>query len=545
MEIRSVIVACGTAALIAGSLASHLTAQPTPRAPSLQDPQPSDGRWLVDDQGREYFVVEVPRDRPHHWVTEERTRVRLAHGVEMDVVSYDERHLRVKVYRPRDEVAPAPSAEATATERARAAASYRGEALPGQGLELQAFSTGLPQRGQWRNDFDVADFNGDGHLDIVFGPPRKGSRRLPTVFLGDGAGNWKPWAGMSFPALPFDYGDVKAVDLNGDGIRDVVLATHLRGIVALVGDGRGRFTAWSQGIEFTHRQAGDSPVFSSRAISIVDWNRDGRPDVVALGEGPSPAARPGLGPTAGFQAGSRGTIIYLNEGNGTWTKIVNRESRNFGGSIAVADFDRDGRTDFVTGSDRWRFTALLNMSQADGTWRETPLPFPRPDAIYRAVASADFDGDGRPDLAVGFTTREHGVYRTGIDVLLNPTGGWQRRTLGALESTVAIQRIATGDLDGDGHPDLVGIDENGDLWVFRGDGKGGFSREPTPELRRGERCRGYGLHLVDLDRDGTDEIVLSLAAEASGLGPLGKSGSCPSEGALQAWKVVRKHVVGG
>jgi FG-GAP-like repeat len=241
------------AALLSGGLAPPLTAQPALSTPAFQGPQPPDGRWLVDEQGREYYVVDVPRTRTHRWVDAERTRVRLAHGIELDVVSYDDRHLRVKI-------------------------------------------------------------NGDGHLDVVFGPPRKSGRRMPTIFLGDGAGRWRPWAAASFPPLPFDYGDVKVADLNGDGVPDLVFAFHLQGVVALIGDGLGRFTPWSRGMDLGAPQPGEALAFSSRALAIIDWNSDGRPDVVALGEGPSPGGRPGPGAAVGFRAGSRGTIVYLNQG---------------------------------------------------------------------------------------------------------------------------------------------------------------------------------------------------------------------------------------
>jgi FG-GAP-like repeat len=546
---RAIVAACVAVAALAGGSASHLAAQPTPPGPGQsamaenapRAAEPTDGRWLIDQHGRQYYSLDVPRrEKTYAWVTDDHTRVRLWHGLEWDVLSYDDNHFRVKVYRPAADDAPvARRRQVTSEELDRVAAGYRVHATPGSGLELRAFSAGLPQRGQWRNDFDVADVNRDGHPDIVFGPSRKSVRRLPTIFLGDGSGNWKPWSGVTFPSLPFDYGDAKIADLNGDGVPDLVLASHLRGIAAMVGNGLGRFTAWSDGIEFSPASSGQA-AFSSRAIAIADWNGDGRPDILALGEGPSPTGRAPAGGAPGFQAGSRGTIVYLNNGNGTWTKIAGQRSRNFGGVIVVADFDRDGRMDFATGSDGWGFTALLNLGQADGTWKETSIPGLRPDGVYRAVATADFDGDGRPDLAVSFQTREHGIFRTGIDVLLNRSTGWERRTLGVVEDRVGIFRLATGDLDGDGHADMVGVDGHGGLWVFRGDGKGAFAREPVPEMKRGEQCQGYGLRLVDLDRDGADEIVVSFAAESGARGPYSHEQACPTEGALQAWKVVHK-----
>jgi len=543
------VAVVGCVLLAGGGTADAPWAQPPApgkAAATFSAPQPPDGQWLVDPGGREYYVIRVPRrEGAYAWVSEDHTRVRLVHGLEWDVVSYSDDHFHVKVYRALDQAPPTVRRrQPTAEDLERTAAAYRPEVTAGAGLTLSGFGAGLPQRGQWRNGFDVADVNGDGHLDIVFGPARKQVRRLPTIFLGDGAGAWKPWSTARFQALPYDYGDAKVADLNGDGIPDLVLASHLRGVVALIADRGGRFTAWSQGLEFSGSATGQQPVFSSRAIALADWNGDGRPDILVLGEGPTPASRPAPGAPPEFRPGSRGVVVYLNGGDGTWKKVGPGASRNFGSSIAVADFDRDGRLDFATGSDAWGFTTLLNLGQADGTWKATVIPALRPNALYRAVASADFDGDSRPDLAVSFVTRDHGVFRVGIDVLLNRAGGWERKTIGVVEGRAALFGLATGDLDGDGRADLVGVDGDGSLWIFRGDGAGGFTREPVLGVKPGEQCQGYGIRLIDLDRDGADEIVVSFAEDLAADGPLSKGPSCPSEGSLQAWKVARKQSAG-
>src|SRR5262245_42878837 len=82
-------------------------------------------------------------------------------------------------------------------------------------LVFEPFGRGLPTRGQWRNGFAVADMNGDGHPDIVHGPPRK-VRGGPVVFLGDGRGGWTVWKDARFPAAPYDYGTAAVADFNGD-----------------------------------------------------------------------------------------------------------------------------------------------------------------------------------------------------------------------------------------------------------------------------------------------------------------------------------------
>src|SRR5260370_861172 len=50
---------------------------------------------------------------------------------------------------------------------------------------LEPFGRGLPDKGQWRQGFAIADMNGDGHPDLILPPPR-GVPGVPEIFLGDG-----------------------------------------------------------------------------------------------------------------------------------------------------------------------------------------------------------------------------------------------------------------------------------------------------------------------------------------------------------------------
>lgn len=526
-----------SAAACAPATAPHTGAAsgtaPAARRAPLPAPQPPDGKWLRDAAGHEYFGEQVKLPPGSYaWLNPEKTRARLPYGVDVEVLAHDDQGLTIKVYRTDDEPAPPPRRTTPSKEDLeRVAQSYEPQVEKGDGVQLVPFDAGLPQRGQWRNGFAVADVDGDGHLDIVFGPPRK-SPRPPVILRGDGAGHWTLWREARFPDLPFDYGDAAVADLNGDGHADVVLASHLRGIVATVGDGQGRFTAWSKGIEFGMPGTDHPPGFTSRAIAIADWNRDGRPDVIALGEGPHLmiATR-----RSAVEQGSRGIVVYLNDGDGTWTKRAEVGSGSFGSTLAVADVDGDGLLDIVAGSDRRGFRGILNLGQPDGSWREVEIAELRPDAIPHAVAVGDFDGDGRKDIAVGYQTSELGVDRRGIDVLFARGGGWQRKTLVADESGETIGALATGDIDGDGALDLVAVDDGGALLVFRGDGRGGFAREPVETPFQTERCAGYGLLLRNLDGAPGDEIVASFAGE-SDENPLTGGAPCRSQGSLHAWK---------
>jgi len=530
----SLVVASFTFLLGATGVGAVATAADTPQATATPDPLaplvPPDGRWLRDAEGQEYFGMKVPQPPgSYEWIDEKKTRARTRNGVEVEVLDHDADSLTIKIYRTDDEPPAAPRGPSPA-DLERVARSYVPDATQGRGVKLAALDTGLPQRGQWRNGFALADVDGDGHLDITFAPARK-SRMTPVILRGDGKGAWTVWQEARFPSLPFDYGDAAVGDLNGDGKADVVLASHLRGIVATVGDGKGGFTEWSKGLEFSLPGAKDAtPAFTSRAIELADWNRDGRLDVVAVGEGPQLMA---AGKRTEVERGSRGITVYVNGGDGSWQKRTERGSGSFGNTLAVADVNGDGLLDIVAGSERRGFRGIVNLGKPDGGWQETEVAEVRPDAIPRAVAVADFDRDGKNDLAVGYVSAELGVERRGVDVLLARDGTWQRRTLLAEEGRVGINALATGDLDGDGSPDVVALDEDGALHVFRGDGEGGFRRDPLAAPALAERCAGYGLQLGKVTGGKNDDLVASFADEDGTL--LSGGPACRSQGAIRAF----------
>jgi hypothetical protein len=522
------------AAPAAPAAAAPAAAEPsTPAAAALQPP---DGHWLTDKDGRKYFLAKVKKVEGRY-IRLDKNHVRASYGVTIEIAKEDKDFYYVRVDQIQSQGhGPDPRPKPpTAEELAAAAASYKADTLESHRLRFVDFGHGLPTSGQWRHGFDIADMNGDGHLDIVHGPPRK-NLGYPVIFLGDGKGNWKRWTDAKFPDFPYDYGDAKVADLKGDGHLGIVLGMHLRGLTALAGDGKGNFTNWNQGLEFALPGKSDVAAFSSRAITVVDWNRDGRPDILANGEGPRLDRSGGRVPGR-LGAGSDGPVLYLNQGDGTWKRKDQGVSaeQGFGDGITVGDFNGDGRPDFATASGNLGYGKLVHLQREDGGWDDVELDV-RPGIYVGAVAAGDFDRDGRSDLAVGYVAFELGVWRHGIDVFYSRAGGkWERRTLIAGESKDNVTALGVGDLDGDGNLDLVALTSGGEAWVFLGDGKGFFTREAPGIPPYPGGCWGYHAQLADLDGDGKDEIVASFAGESNAMNA---PGSCPSEGGIAAWKAV-------
>ncbi|MCB1058009.1 MAG: VCBS repeat-containing protein [Acidobacteria bacterium] len=505
--------------------------------------EPADGKWLKGEDGREYFVKEVKKVRGTY-AYEGKDKIRYKHWFLFDLDHETADAFFIKIYKPAER-APGSSPEEKAKEReaklAEIAATYKLDVGESDRITFKPFDRGLPRREMWRNGFDIADMNGDGHPDIVHGPARKGAP-IPHIFLGDGAGNWKQWSEVRYPRSPYDYGDAAAADFNGDGLMDLAFGFHLRGVLAMVQQSPGVFVRWSDGLDLAVPGAGsDASGFSSRAIETADWNGDGRPDILALGEGPRPAgtksnkdADTGMLPTQSF-----GLVVFLNQGDGTWKRDAGGDHRKgvFGDALAHGDVNGDGHMDVVTASNLLGVRDVLYLGHDDNSWSQDKLDAARPSAYLESVAIADFDGDGRDDVAIGYASWEMKMWRTGLDILLAREGGtWQRKSIFLDESRLSLWALATGDIDGDGHADVVTATGKGDMIVFLGDGAGNFTREASPEMRSPHGCRGYAVRLHDLDGDGRDEVVAAFAGEGSALPMPEFPETCKSGGAIVAWR---------
>jgi hypothetical protein len=168
----------------------------------------------------------------------------------------------------------------------------------------------------------VADFDGDGNADVVTANTGSGN---VSVLLGKGDGTFQPATAYPSGAQPIS---VAAVDLNGDGKFDLAVANGVNtGTVnVLLNKGDGTFaTRVSYG-------AGTSPHY----VTSGDFNADGIPDLIVINKGISL---------------NTGTFSFLaGNGNGTFVAAQNTGLGSLPLSAAVADFNGDGRLDFVAAS---------------------------------------------------------------------------------------------------------------------------------------------------------------------------------------------------
>jgi hypothetical protein len=487
--------------------------------------------WLQDADGKRFYLDTYPKSYAHLRLAD--NRVRTVWGIVIHVEREDDKNFFYRIYEGQPDAKGPSLLPAVPTEEIKA--SYVLDVPRVDRIGFAPFDRGLPRSGQWRQGAVVADIDGDGQMDIVHGPPRK-SAGGPAIFLGDGRGGWRRWS-ITWPSFPYDYGDVAVGDLDGDSRLDLVLAAHLHGVVALLQTEPGKFELGNRGLHY--RLGHQEPLgFSSRAVTLVDWNGDRRLDIAALSEGP--VLQVDRRAPQRSENADAGLLVYLNEGGGNWreTSPAGDTIRGlFGDHLVDADVDRDGRRDLVASSNVYGRKDLVFRNDKKGVEVETVAQL-RP-AYTRAVAAADFDGDRASEVAVGFLSSELAPeWRTGIDILdRRPNASWERSLVWVESGNHGLWSLTAGDLDGDDRTDLVALTGDGRVIVLLGDGKGGFAQQEAALTETAAGCRGYGVTLADLDRDGRDEIVAAFAGESSGVPGLLEEPGCPGGGSLRVWKI--------
>jgi uncharacterized repeat protein (TIGR01451 family) len=330
----------------------------------------------------------------------------------------------------------------------------------------------------------LADLNRDGTLDVAVAVE---STNEVTVFPGTGAGSFGE--GMSFPVGGRSPQALAAADLNGDGIVDLVTANQESSDISVL---LGHADGYRVGLGAF---VGASPYH----LAIGDLNRDGIPDIVVTHTAPSP---------------SRRVSVLLGRGDGTFALATSVET-DIGGSggtvgVAIGDVDRDGIMDLaVTHADG---TVGVVIGRGDGTFQEpVVVGF---GGASRHVAIADLDRDGIPDLAVTRGTFGHDVmiaFGTGS----RPFGAASLGAMIKVPAGVSPEDIAVADMNGDGVPDLVVINEDevtptGSVSIMLGiPGRRAFGAPQTMPLGPFPRYVAIG----DVDRDGRPDIAANVGAE--------------------------------
>jgi hypothetical protein len=272
----------------------------------------------------------------------------------------------------------------------------------------------------------VGDFNQDGKPDLALGV--NGSQTLVLLGNGDGTFSQQP----VIPNAP-EFSQARVADLNGDGKLDLALACDGDVTVAL-GNGDGTFTA---------SQLTGSPMPGTFfSLAVADFNGDGKLDIAAV--------------DYGYDSGT--LDFWAGNGDGTFVTATSADLTLTGaGSIANGDFNGDGKQDALIS---FLNSAAVYFGNGDGTFN---LALGTQQPIYSnnlgissqgvTVFASSLTNDGNIDAVTS-------DYSVGIlQIVFNGALGSVPPANGVFSFALApgTSVIAAGDLNGDGLLDVAVI----------------------------------------------------------------------------------------
>jgi hypothetical protein len=253
----------------------------------------------------------------------------------------------------------------------------------------------------------VADFNGDGKLDVAVT-----AGESLVIFLGNGDGTFNQFA--SYPGV---FYSIAVADFNNDGIPDLVVTSGTSSVSVFLGNGDGTF---------------EPPKTSSTTeycafVAVGDFNGDHKTDLAIID--------------------SPYISVLLGNGDGTFQAPIDNSSFVGQRSLTVGDFNKDHVLDVaVVGSFDTSSNIGVLLGNGDGTLQPS-LTYPLASSTPLTIAAADFNRDGNLDAAVGYEFGDVGVilgkgdgsFLTEVDYF----------TYGGTQEIFAV------DFNGDGAPDLA------------------------------------------------------------------------------------------
>ena len=321
-------------------------------------------------------------------------------------------------------------------------------------------------------DTQLADVNGDGHVDLITAHPSTawGTSASVQVRLGTGSGTFA--AGFESITYLSAGGHLVAVgDVDGDGHPDLVASNHSPDTISvMLGHGDGTFAAKVDqpagaghgGLLLVDVDGdGDLDVVESNfwtpTVSVLLGNGDGTfaPKVdYPVGSGPERLIAPDLDHDGHLDLVvpnlfSKSLSVLRGVGDGTFESKPDVAVGRSPVGVAAVDLDHDGSVDLAVTNSGDSTLSVLRGDGAGGVLGRTDYATP---AAPGAIVVADFNGDGESDLAVTLAVDSVGARSVAVWT------GTGTATLGPRTDVVAgpsAKALAVGDIDGDGRPDLA------------------------------------------------------------------------------------------
>lgn len=351
---------------------------------------------------------------------------------------------------------------------------------------------------------DVADFNGDGNVDVVLASGG-------TIAWYDNANGLGDFSKRNYASLSPFYSTQALADFDGDGDLDLMASdASARQTVWHENDGTGNF------INERSITAGD---YSIRQLA-VDFDRDGDIDF--------------LNAIDGYATGEVLFQFAANDSNGNFAAPIEisgipyDQQFNIIKSLIASDFRGDDGIDILA---LIRGNVILLESIGSGgefDFREPvtlvesdyrPGNFFLRQAGFQEIAVADLDGDGLNDIVTADYERDGDTLD--ISWYSSEDGFSDRHSLGQYEATFNA-KLEIADVRGNGDLDVLATLNDGRLAWFENAGGGQFE-EPfvteRPEDDNSLRGPALEVALTDFDNDGDLDAVGSFAYSASSTNP--------------------------